>query len=136
MRAEPVDPRDIAWERDEVAYRVYFWRGAGASDEWRVTEADVTEVLDWARKEAQGRYITMWVEHTHNGDLGMIRLKGWEPTSSRPPPAWVKWARYPARVVEVGEETTYGMPFGQYLAVGVHFLHISLYAGAAEVVLR
>lgn len=90
MRAEPIDPRDTRWERDEVAYRVYFWRGAGASDEWRVTEADVSEVLEWAREKAQDRYITMWVEHTAHGDLGMIRLEGWEPTRSETPPAWVR----------------------------------------------
>jgi hypothetical protein len=90
VRAEPIDPRDTRWERDEVAYRVYFWRGAGASDEWRVTEADVSEVLEWAREKAQDRYITMWVEHTAHGDLGMIRLEGWEPTRSETPPAWVR----------------------------------------------
>ena len=90
MRAEPIDPRDIRWERDEVAYRVYFWRGAGTSDEWRVTEADVSEVLAWARENAQGRRITMWVEHTDNGELGMIRLEGWEPTRSKLPPPWVR----------------------------------------------
>jgi hypothetical protein len=89
VRTESVDPRDIRWERDEVAYRMYFWRGAGESDEWRVTEADVSEVLDWARATAQGRYVTMWVEHTDDSDLGMIRLEGWEPTRSKPPPAWV-----------------------------------------------
>lgn len=88
MHAEPIDPRDSGWERDEVAYRVYFWRGT-SSEEWRVTEADVTEVLAWARTNAQGRRITMWVEHTDNGDLGMIRLEGWEPTRSDTPPPWV-----------------------------------------------
>jgi hypothetical protein len=90
VRAEPIDPRDTRWERDEIAYRVYFWRGAGTSDEWRVTDADVSEVLDWAREKAQGRYITMWVEHTVNGDLGMLRLEGWEPTRSEAPPPWVR----------------------------------------------
>ena len=89
MRAEPVDPRDIEWERDEVAYRVYFWRGT-SSYEWRVTEADVSEILAWAHENADGRRITMWVEHTENDQLGMIRLEGWEPTTSKPAPDWVK----------------------------------------------
>lgn len=90
MLAEPIDPRDTNWARDEVAYRVYFWRGAALSDEWRVTEADVNEVLDWAREKAEGRYITVWAEHVDDGDLGMIRLEGWEPTRSETPPAWVR----------------------------------------------
>jgi hypothetical protein len=89
VRAEPVDPGDIRWERDEVAYRVYFWRGT-SSDEWRIAEADVTEVLAWAHEKAQGRRITIWVEDTNNDGLGMIRLEGWEPTRSELPLPWIQ----------------------------------------------
>jgi hypothetical protein len=95
MRAEPVDPRTSRWERYEVAYRVYFWRqppaprGGWASEEWRVTEADIREVLDWADQRADGRYITAWIETTMDGESGLVRLTGWEPTRNDPPPDWV-----------------------------------------------
>jgi hypothetical protein len=86
---EPIDPRDTRWERDEAAYRVYFWRGT-SSDEWRLTEADVSEVLAWAHENADGRRITLWVEDAANGELGLIRLEGWEPVRSQPAPRWVQ----------------------------------------------
>jgi hypothetical protein len=89
VRAEPVDPRDAGWELHEVAYRVYFWQGT-SSDEWRLTEADVREVLTWAHENAHGRRITVWVEHVADGELGLIRLEGWEPTDVDPGPPWVR----------------------------------------------
>jgi hypothetical protein len=92
VHATPIDSRDTRWERDESAYRVYFWdpdRG-WASDEYRLTHADVVEVLAWARENAQGRRVTLWVEAMHDGELGLIRLEGWEPVRFAAPPAWVR----------------------------------------------
>ena len=59
MHAMPVDPRISRWEVDQPAYHVYFWQLSSnvpdamwASDEWRLTEADVHEVLAWAEERA------------------------------------------------------------------------------------
>jgi hypothetical protein len=89
VRVEPVDPRDARWERHDVAYRVYFWQGT-SSDEWRLTEADVTEVLMWAREKARGRHLNLWLEHEENGELGLIRLAGWDQADSDPGPPWAE----------------------------------------------
>jgi hypothetical protein len=85
--AAPIDPRDIAWQVSEPAYRVYFWDRLGGpgsmwrSDEWRLTGADVGEVLEWANRNAASRYFTVGVEVTDGAaGLGMVRLHGWEPT--------------------------------------------------------
>lgn len=53
-------------------------------------------------------------------------------------PITVTFANYPPRVLQVGQATTFDRPLGQYLAVGVHNVHISpLYAGGvAEVWLK
>jgi hypothetical protein len=49
----------------------------------------------------------------------------------------VRWAGYPPRALAVGAKTTYSVPFGQYLATGVHFLHLSVYGdSSAEIWLR
>lgn len=96
MKAEPIDPRDTLWESDQPAYRVYFWGrqsqrpfAGWASDEWRLSEVDVADVLSWANERAQGRFITIWVEHESKQlGLGMIRLLGWEPTRNDSPPPW------------------------------------------------
>jgi hypothetical protein len=62
MHTTPVDPRSSGWEVDQPAYHVYFWRPPSSvpdamwtSDEWRLTEADVHEVLAWAEDQAKGR---------------------------------------------------------------------------------
>jgi hypothetical protein len=92
MQAAPIDPRDIRWEIDEPAYRVYFWdetRG-WSSDEWRLSEADVHEVLDWATEHAAGRRTTVWAELGQNGEPGLVRLSGWEPVRTAEPPPWVR----------------------------------------------
>ena len=96
VKAEPIDPRDTFWEKDDPAYRVYFWHrqsdrpmAGWVSDEWRLSNVDVAEVLVWAEKQAGERRVTIWVEHdsVHSG-RGMIRLLGWEPTRSDNPPPW------------------------------------------------
>jgi hypothetical protein len=49
----------------------------------------------------------------------------------------VTFANFPPRTLRVGDATTFDRPFGEYLAPGVHFAHISLYAGGGgEVLLR
>jgi hypothetical protein len=68
---------------------VYFWQGT-SSEEWRLSRADITEVLAWARENAQGRRITIWVEAVDNGELGLIRLEGWEPVRTNLAPPWVQ----------------------------------------------
>jgi len=91
MEAVGIDPRDTTWEDHFPAYRVYFWSGSRqsgwASDEWRITDADIPEVIEWAETNAGGRYVTIWVEAWNHGRLGMIRLQGWEPTRPDDPPA-------------------------------------------------
>jgi hypothetical protein len=97
MHATHVDPRSTGREIDQPAYRVYFWRPTSndpragwASDEWRLTEADVHEVLAWAEEQANGRRITSWVEIPGDGEPRLIRLSGWEPTRSDSPAPWVR----------------------------------------------
>jgi hypothetical protein len=96
VKAEPLDPRNTFWEKNDPAYRVYFWHrqsdrpmAGWVSDEWRLSNVDVAEVLAWAKEQAGGRRVTIWVEHDDDRDgRGMIRLLGWEPTRSDSPPPW------------------------------------------------
>jgi hypothetical protein len=98
VKAERIDPRNTSWEKDDPAYRVCFWHRATngpmagwVSDEWRLSEVDVAEVLAWAEQQARGRRITVWVEHDDDRDRpSMIRLFGWEPTRADSPPAWIR----------------------------------------------
>lgn len=62
---------------------------AWASDEWRLTDADVHDVLTWATENVNGRYPTIWVELEAPGQTGLIRLSGWERTRTEAPPDWV-----------------------------------------------
>ena len=93
MEARPIDPRDIAWEQDNPAYRVYFWElssdgFAPASDEWQITDASVHEVITWAEKERGDRNYELFIEHQERNEgrtgwvdsLGLIRLSGENPT--------------------------------------------------------
>jgi hypothetical protein len=103
MRVEPVDPRDTHWEEMEPGYRVYIWSRAPVplgvdpdlagwscrSDD--VFEADVGEVLEWAKREAPlGGTFTMFARSVRDGPLGLLRLAGWEPPRRTEPPAWVE----------------------------------------------
>lgn len=47
----------------------------------------------------------------------------------------VTFADFPPRTLRVGDATIFDRPFGEYLAPGVHFVHISLYAGGGGEVL-
>ncbi len=89
MQAQPVDPRDKRWEDSWPAYRVYFWgpmgppsSGAWASDEWRLTDTDIDQVLEWANARASGGQFVVYVEVNRSTDdgSGLVRLLGPDPT--------------------------------------------------------
>ena len=94
MIVDLVDPRDIEWEVDQPAYRVYFWHQPAAppgvaqelvmfhSDEYRLSDVvDVGEVLAWARGKARAdQTFTLYVEHRNGDRLGLIQLMGTDPT--------------------------------------------------------
>lgn len=80
MKARGIDPRYTTWEEWEPVYRVDFWEGVSVCDEWLIEEAaDVAEVLEWARREARGRDIVVYVQTTDRGEPGLVRLLGREP---------------------------------------------------------
>lgn len=80
MRVVGHDPRDTNSQVLDPAYRVDFWDGDGASDSYRFTDVkDVTEVLDWAQKNANGREISLCVEDRELDRLTLIRVFGVEP---------------------------------------------------------
>jgi hypothetical protein len=90
MQTRPVDPRDTQWEVEKPAYRVYFWQQPGhhmdsgwASEEWQVEDADADEVLAWALNDKSGRAFTLYVCCNCDGELGLIRLIGADPTLPR-----------------------------------------------------
>ena len=92
MQVHPVDPRDTRWEVDHPAYRVYFWHyeqprdphGGWVSDEWQIEDADVDEVLNWARDNADGRRFVVYARVVCGqlGEPGLIRLLGTDPSTS------------------------------------------------------
>lgn len=88
MQVRRVDPRDIRWEIDTPAYRVYFWSRPGdhpdsswASDEWQIEGADVQEVMAWAGTDKSRRAYTLYVCCTRGTEPGLIRLHGSDPTA-------------------------------------------------------
>ena len=92
MKAQPVDPRNERWEVSRPVYRVYFWErtdperadSGWSSDEWRLEDADVDEVLEWAHARAADRRFVAYAEIilSQPDDLGLIRLFGTDPTGS------------------------------------------------------
>jgi hypothetical protein len=87
MQAQLVDPRDVRWEVDAPAYRVYFWEpSAGSSgpgwvsEEWEITGTDVGEALAWASRDTKHRQYTLYACCACNGERGLIRLIGRDPT--------------------------------------------------------
>lgn len=84
LNVEHVDPRDATWEVDASVYRVHFWQSdvGYASDEYRLTGADVLEVLEWAQSTVKPEQtFTIYAELDRHG-LGLIRLAGDDPTES------------------------------------------------------
>jgi hypothetical protein len=97
MRVDPIDPRTARWEINQPSYRIYFWQrssdhpdGGWASDEWRLSDAGVHEVLAWADEHADGRRVSSWIEIVLDGEPGLVRLSGWEPTRGEESPPWVR----------------------------------------------
>jgi hypothetical protein len=92
MLAQPVDPRDQRWEVPKPIYRVYFWErqtpertdSGWASDEWRLEDTDIDEVLKWAQAKATSRRFVVYVEVTgaQPDGLGLVRLLGTDPTDA------------------------------------------------------
>lgn len=83
MRAAPVDPRYTTELDDHPSYRVDFWTGDSANDEWRLTGAsDVAEVLEWAAERAGGRSVVVYAECILIDGVRLIRLSGQDPTAS------------------------------------------------------
>jgi hypothetical protein len=78
MDIKSVDPRDQTWEVTDPSYRVYFHDANGASDEYEVTDADVTEVLAWAEARRGARTFVLYTCVPVNG-LGLLRLAGRDP---------------------------------------------------------
>jgi hypothetical protein len=86
MKATRVDPRDVTWEVDHPTYRVYFWTQDGsACDEWRVTDAaNIHDVLAWAdERVGEQRSYQVFVEASAGSELGLLRLRGTDPTSTQ-----------------------------------------------------
>jgi len=85
VHANEVDPRDIRWEEDSPAYRVYFYTSGGSSYEWRLTGAtDVHEVLAWATgPDGRGRRFQLFVEWSTGEGRGLLRLAGDDPNAPR-----------------------------------------------------
>lgn len=84
MFAKSADPRYTNVHEFQPVYRVDFWDDEGSSDEWRLTDvADVCEVFEWARRQADGRTASVCVEYTHAHDGGttvvLLRLSGPDP---------------------------------------------------------
>jgi hypothetical protein len=80
MEIGAVDPRDQTWELDGPRYRVYFHEPNGASDEYEIREADVTEVLAWAEEHKAGRTFVLYACVPGDG-LGLVRLHGSDPNA-------------------------------------------------------
>jgi hypothetical protein len=78
MEIRSVDPRDQEWEVKDPKYRVYYFDAKGASDEYEVTGADVSEVLDWAERQRGDRTFAIYACVPQDG-LGLLRLRGRDP---------------------------------------------------------
>jgi hypothetical protein len=89
MQVRQVDPRDTQWEVPQPVYRVYFWErqmpqrpdSGWASDEWQLEDADINEVVDWARDNAAGRRFVVYAKVIGGqpDGPGLIRLLGTDP---------------------------------------------------------
>ena len=79
VRAEPIDPRYATEVVDEPVYRVDFWSGSDASEEWLLSGVhDFDGARQWALSNARGRAIVIYV-HTGSESSTVIRLTGREP---------------------------------------------------------
>jgi hypothetical protein len=96
MRSEPRgSEKPVTQDPDQPVYQVTFWerlaepadlpekeRGFGASV-WRVHDAEVTEVLAWAKERATTQpYMVHVATPPEDGHSELIRLYGQDPTIS------------------------------------------------------
>jgi len=81
VQISTVDPRDQTWEIDNPVFRVYFHDDDGTSYEHEVRDANVDELLEWARQVAEGRTFVVYVCVPRDG-LGLIRLIGKDPNAA------------------------------------------------------
>jgi hypothetical protein len=150
--AEPIDPR---YGRTPYAFHNCFEEEAGglafatasptrsAPDLW---PADADGPVAGACGTAEGRYATVEA----NPDVPQPRctivradqrLRVRNTTNRFNSPGeviTVQFAGYPTRTVAIGEETVFERPMGEYLAPGVHDVHLSVYrgSGGAEIWLK
>ena len=91
MKVLRVDPRDAQWEDVHPVFRVYFWDGTDAwsSDEYEVADADVAEVLAWARSQlpVKGTEFTVYLQRREADRVGLVLLAGRDPTAPGEPPS-------------------------------------------------
>ena len=87
MQVRSVDPRDISVEIDSPSYRVYFWKRQGQDkqaantgyecEEYELSDADVEEVLSWAKSKGKGHsHVCVYAVFTDGEGSGLIRLTG------------------------------------------------------------
>lgn len=80
MKVVGVDPRDTRWEDHHPVFHVHFWDEANAwsSDEYEVAEADVAEVLAWARLQlpTKGTEFTLYLRRWEANQPGLVLLAG------------------------------------------------------------
>lgn len=80
MKSKIIDPTYVNRVDLNPSYRVDFWTGGNASEEWKLTEVrDINEVLVWAKEHSLGRIFVVYAEFDHATGHGMIRLFGEEP---------------------------------------------------------
>lgn len=84
---EPIVEEDIG-----SIYRVYFWERPAAGyawnlDAWVLTEAAVTEVLEWVGKRARGRPTQVLVRGLLATESAWVPLMGSSPNEGTPTPA-------------------------------------------------
>lgn len=81
MRARSVDPRTASGLVDDPDFRVDFWDGSGASDEWLLEDVeDVSDVLTWSREHARGRSAVVYAQINDGTSVTLVRLSGSAPS--------------------------------------------------------
>lgn len=76
------DTRDETWRIDSPRYRVQFWTLGRSLDlvEYEISQADVDEVIQWARANAEGRSVVIYVALPEPaGSVGFVRILGRSP---------------------------------------------------------
>jgi hypothetical protein len=92
VKVTGVDPRDQRSAVNQPSYRVYFFTAEGSSDEYRVTEAELEEVLAWveANRGADRTYV-LYMEHEDDDGITLFRLSGVDPNDPSVEPGGTGW---------------------------------------------